>query len=108
MDVLVLTSISEGQPLVILEGMSCGIPFVSTDVGSCKELLEGKEEDKIGLSGIITPPVSPKETYKAIMKLFNDEDLRMNMRKNGRKRVGKYYTKELFINKYKELYRDLR
>lgn len=108
MNVLVLTSISEGQPLVILEGMSSGIPFVSTDVGSCKELLEGKEDDDIGPCGIITPPVSPRKTYKAIMKLFNDEDLRMKMRGNGRERVEKYYTKELFINSYKKIYRDLR
>lgn len=107
-DVLVLTSISEGQPLVILEGMSAEIPFVSTDVGSCKELLEGKDCDNIGHAGIITTPVTPRETYNGILELYKDKNLRKKMGKNGRKRVEKYYTKELFINKYKELYKDLR
>ena len=38
-DVLVLTSISEGLPLVILEAAAAGVPLVSTDVGACRELL---------------------------------------------------------------------
>ena len=42
MDFMILTSISEGQPLSILESMAAGKPCVTTDVGCCKELLEGK------------------------------------------------------------------
>ena len=37
-DVMVLSSISEGQPLTTLEAMAVGIPVVSTDVGSCREI----------------------------------------------------------------------
>lgn len=42
LDLLLLTSISEGQPLSILEGLSSGIPFIATDVGNCCEILQGK------------------------------------------------------------------
>lgn len=108
LDVLVLTSISEGQPLVVLEGMASGVPIVATDVGACKELLEGRESDDIGPAGIITLPVSPNETYKAILKLYKDERLRKQMGINGRRRVEKYYTKELFIENYRKLYESLR
>ena len=38
---MVLTSISEAQPLVILEAWAAGTPVVSSDVGSCRELIEG-------------------------------------------------------------------
>ena len=38
-DLLLLSSISEGQPLAILEGLAAGIPFVATNVGNCKALL---------------------------------------------------------------------
>ena len=41
-DLLVLTSISEAQPLVILEANCAGIPVVASDVGSCRELIEGR------------------------------------------------------------------
>ncbi len=33
-----LSSISEGMPLVILEGFAAGVPCVATDVGSCRDL----------------------------------------------------------------------
>jgi glycosyltransferase involved in cell wall biosynthesis len=43
----VLTSISEAQPLVILEGLAAGVPCVASDVGCCRELLEGAgDEDR--------------------------------------------------------------
>jgi glycosyltransferase involved in cell wall biosynthesis len=108
LDLLVLTSISEGQPLVILEGMACEIPFVATDVGACRELLEGKKDDDIGLSGIITTPVSPRNTANAIIKLIKDKNLRIQMSQNRRKRVEKYYTNKMFIEKYNEVYESLR
>lgn len=104
MDLLVLSSISEAQPLVILEGFASGIPFVSTDVGACKELLYGNEEDNLGQAGIIVPPFSPKEMSEAIIKLYKDRNLLNKMGKIGRKRIEKYYTKESFIKQYRDLY----
>jgi len=52
----VLTSVSEGQPLTTLEGYAAGIPAVTTDVGSCSELVHGVTEDDqaIGSSGAFT------------------------------------------------------
>ncbi len=41
--ILILTSISEGQPLSVLESMAAGKACVTTDVGCCRELLEGRE-----------------------------------------------------------------
>lgn len=40
-DVFTLGSVKEGYPYVLLEARSAGIPIVSTDVGSCRSLLEG-------------------------------------------------------------------
>lgn len=107
LDVLVLTSISEGQPLVMLEGMAASIPFVATDVGSCRELIEGTSEDSFGPAGIVTKPVSPPETAAAILKILTNNDLSREMGRNARKRVEKYYRKEKFISGYKELYKDV-
>ena len=55
--ILVLTSISEALPLVILEGFANGVPAVATDVGSCRELIEGgRPEDKeLGMAGAVVP-----------------------------------------------------
>ncbi|KOA20667.1 putative glycosyltransferase EpsD [Clostridium homopropionicum DSM 5847] len=104
-DVLVLTSISEGQPLVILEGMASEIPTVSTDVGSCRELLEADENE--GSCGIVTSLVSPKETAEQIIKLLKDNVMKENMGYNGRRRVERKYSMEKFINSYASIYKEL-
>lgn len=41
-DLLLLSSISEGQPLAMLEGMAAEIPYIATNVGNCRALLEGE------------------------------------------------------------------
>lgn len=105
LDLLVLTSVSEGQPLVMLEGMAAGIPFVATDVGSCRELIEGIGEDNIGPSGIVTQPVSPDQTAQAIIQILMNQEMMEQMGKNAVKRVEKYYTQELLIKNYREIYK---
>jgi glycosyltransferase involved in cell wall biosynthesis len=106
MDVLVLTSISEGQPLVILEAMAAGLPVVSTDVGACKELLQSDIPSKA--SGIITPLVNPKKTAEGIIRLLKNPKLAIKFTKNGRKRVEEEYYQDLFIEAYRELYKKNR
>ncbi len=101
-DILVLTSISEGQPLVILEGWAAKIPFVSTDVGSCRDLLE---QDKYeGPCGIVTKLASPSDTAGAILKLINNPELRKEMGENGLKRVKRLYNDKVLIDSYRKIY----
>lgn len=105
-DLIVLTSISEAQPLVILEANACGIPAVATDVGSCRELLEGgSEEDRLlGASGIVTEFYSPEQTAAAVIQILEDEKLYESMAEAARKRVQKYYNQQDMINSYRNLY----
>ncbi|UVI31258.1 GT4 family glycosyltransferase PelF [Paenibacillus spongiae] len=106
MDVLMLTSISEGQPLAILEGMACAKPFVATNVGSCRELLEGPD-DGIGPAGFIAPVMHYEQIANAVIKLCKDEQLRESMGRNARERVKKYYKHEEVITGYHDLYQSL-
>jgi polysaccharide biosynthesis protein PelF len=105
-DVLVLTSLSEGQPLVILEGNCAGIPVVATDVGACCELLIGvsPEDQALGASGLITPVASPQGTAEAIIQLWRDEDLRLSMGRVGQERTQRYYRQEHLYSSYTKLY----
>lgn len=107
MDILVLSSISEGQPLAVLEGMACGKPLVCTDVGSCSELLYGLNDD-IGSAGLMVPVMHYMDLAQAIIELSRDPKLRAYMGMNGRKRVETLYMKEKFINDYKKIYENTR
>lgn len=107
LDFLLLSSISEGQPLAILEGFACSKPFISTNVGSCRELIEGKSDDVFGPAGYVVPVMHYEEMANYIIKLCLDESLRLEMGENGFNRVSKNYTREFFIASYKEIYNEL-
>ena len=106
-DVVVLTSISEAQPLVILEAGAVGLPVVATDVGSCSELLLGRTPDDraLGAGGLITPMASPGATAAAILKLYDQPELRMRMRDTMRERVTRFYDQRDMVAAYDEIYR---
>ena len=72
----VLTSVSEGQPLTVLEGFAAGVPALTTDVGSCRELIEGAgEEDRaLGAAGAVVPIASPGPFAEAALRLLGDPD----------------------------------
>ena len=105
-DLLVLTSISEAQPLVILEAACLGVPSVASDVGSCDELLLGRtEEDKaLGPSGIITRVADPDDTAQAITKILQNDDLREKMSQAAIQRVEEYYKESDLIDRYRSIY----
>ena len=108
-DVMVLTSISEGLPLVVLEAMAAGIPTVATDVGACRELIFGRtaEDKSLGRAGRLTKILSPQETAQSLIGILQNPDVWREMGNAGRKRVEEYYTMELMLQSYRELYRNL-
>ena len=106
-DILVLTSFSEGQPLVVLEASAAGIPVVASDVGACRELLEGGRSDfdrRIGPSGIVTRLAAPEETAAAIARLARDPELRRRMGDAGQRRVASFYQQTATVSTYRTLY----
>ncbi len=108
MDVLALTSLSEGQPLVILEANCAGVPVVASDVGACRDLLEGiTDEDKaLGPSGLLTLAASPDQTAAAMIRLWKDKSLRQQMAQAGQQRVTKFYREDAMYAAYRDLYRS--
>lgn len=105
-DIQVLTSISEGQPLVILEGYCSGLPCVATDVGSCRELIEGRtDEDKaLGSAGRITGVGNPDATAAAILEILTNPELHASMCRAAHERVRRYYDHDDMVKTYRQIY----
>ena len=104
--VVALTSLSESQPLVLLEAGAAGIPFVATNVGSCREVLEGRSDESppLGSGGIVTNVVAPEEIATALHTLLSDHAMRARMGAALKSRVERYYRSEQAAAAYTELY----
>lgn len=105
-NILVLTSVSEAQPYVILEANICGIPVVATDVGACREMLEGRgtEDRAIGPSGLITDVANPHATADALLQLAREPSLYEAMALAGQERVKRFYDQDDLLSRYLNLY----
>lgn len=105
-DLNVLTSISEAQPLVILEAGAASIPCVATNVGACKDLIEGdsSEDPPLGKGGEIVPLSNPTLTAKAIVRLLSDPVLLETSGRALKERVRVYYNKVDLKEKYRLIY----
>lgn len=106
MDFMVLSSLSEGQPLVILEGFAARKPFIATNVGDCRNLIYG-DKDGFGDAGILVPLMNTKKMSDAMIKLARDESLRKAMGDSGYNRVNKFHKNSDIYEKYRELYTSL-
>ena len=104
MDMTILTSISEGQPLTILESYAAKKPVIATDVGNCRGLIYG-EDDDFGEAGILTHIMNVKEIAEAMVDLAANPALRRRMGESGYRRLMNKYTIEKMKATYEELYR---
>ncbi len=108
-DVIALTSISESQPIALLEAAATGLPAVTTDVGSCREILEGFDGDPvIGRGGIVVDACNPKATAEALSTILRDERLRANMGKVMKNRIQNFYNKDRVRQLYEDLYAEAK
>ena len=105
MDFTILTSISEGQPLTILESYAAKKPVIATDVGNCRELIYG-EDDGYGQAGILTHIMNLDEISMAMVELALDQEKRKRFGENGYRRLMSRYKIQDMKKQYKEIYME--
>jgi polysaccharide biosynthesis protein PelF len=108
-DVIALTSISEALPLVVLEGFAAGIPSITTDVGACRQMIEGldAEDRALGSAGAVVQIANPAAFAQAVVALLNDDARWQAAQQAGLARVRRYYTKAQMTDSYQALYDQL-
>ncbi len=106
-DFTLLTSISEGQPLAVLESFAAGRPCVVTDVGCCKQLIGGMTGDTLGQAGYCVPPMYKEAMADAMEFLCTHQRECFEMGMIGKERVERYFRHEDMINNYQQLYEEV-
>jgi glycosyltransferase involved in cell wall biosynthesis len=94
----VLSSISEGVPLTLLEAMASGLPVVATSVGGTPEVVNDCE------TGLLVPPRDPPALAAAMTRLLDDNDLARTMGEAGRRRVERHFDIRQMVATYERIY----
>jgi len=71
-DAFVLPTNNEGCANAVIEAMSCGLPIITSDLPFSHDILDKK-------SALLINPENEEEIKSAILKLYNDNDLRQNL-----------------------------
>jgi glycosyltransferase involved in cell wall biosynthesis len=100
-DVFLLTSISEGIPLTVIEAMAAGLPVVATQVGGVGEVVED------GVTGLLAPAGDDALLAERILRLADNADLRRQMGHLGRERAKAMFAESQMHERYLELYAEM-
>jgi glycosyltransferase involved in cell wall biosynthesis len=101
LDAFVLSTHTEGLPLVILEAMAQGKPVVATAVGGVPEVVADGE------TGLLHPPGDDARQAAHLLSLLGDEALAARLGVAGRRRVETDFTPERCAAEMARLYRDV-
>ncbi len=100
-DAFLLSSISEGIPLTLIEAMGAGIPIVSTDVGGIPEVIEH------GTSGLLAPARDDERLASHLQSLWHDPESRTRLAEMGCQRAIERFSLDQMHRQYVDVYEQL-
>lgn len=100
-DLFVLSSVSEGIAITLLEAMGAALPVVATDVGGNREVVVP------GLTGTLVPPADPAAMADAIVAMLDDPARAVSMGLAGRSRVEDEFNLARTVTAYQSAYLEL-
>ena len=96
-DMLVLSSRTEGVPMVVLEAMAAGIPLVVTAVGGIPHVVSPHE-------AVLVPPERPDELAAAIRLVFDQREDAAHRARAARARLDREFSETPWLDRYDEIY----
>jgi L-malate glycosyltransferase len=97
-DLFLLTSISEGIPLTVIEAMAAKLPVVATQVGGMAEVVEH------GVSGLLAPSGDDARLAACVLRLVHDAQMRREMGEQGQQRARTLFSESDMQARYVECY----
>jgi glycosyltransferase involved in cell wall biosynthesis len=84
------------------------VPCVATDVGACREQLEGvsREDRALGAAGRVVPFADHQALSRAAVELLTQPEAWRACQRAGIQRVARYYDDARMLASYRGVYRD--
>jgi glycosyltransferase involved in cell wall biosynthesis len=101
LDLLVMPSLHEGLPYVLLEAMALKIPVVASRVGGIREAMERDD------CGLLVAPGDPVLLANAIERVYRNSELRLALARRGHDTVHRRFLASRMVGEYVDLYREL-
>ena len=98
LDLFVLSSLSEGYSMALLEACAVALPIVATDVGGNGEIIRD------GSTGRLVPPSDPLALATAMLTLLQEPQQATALGNAARRWVEQYGSLEAMAARYAELY----
>ena len=98
LDLFVMTSITEGISITLLEAMAAKKPVIATEVGGNTEIIEDRH------SGFLVKPKDVVSIANKSISLINDPKERARISLNARRQVIEKFSLERMVEKYESLY----
>jgi len=100
-DFLVLPSLSEALPLVVLEAMVLKTPVIASDVGGLAELVDDKE------TGFLFSLDRPEDLVTAVSSIYSNQELRKKMAEKASQKYWANFSRDLLVKRYNKLVNEL-
>ena len=100
-DVFLMSSVSEGIPLTVIEAMAARRPVVSTAVGGLPELVEH------GVTGFLAPAGDDASLAASLIELYRSPELRNQMADVAALRATEKFSLDGMLGAYRDVYRDV-
>ncbi len=101
MDMLLLPSLTEGTPMIILEAMAAGVPVIASDVGGIGEIIEDSR------TGLLIKPRDSGAIVESVKALMDDTGLAERISRNAASEVESRFSARRMSEKYKQTYLSL-
>lgn len=99
--IFVCPSLSEPFGIVNVEAMSCGTPVIASNIEGIRDIVED------GRNGILVPPNDPIKLAEAIEYLLENEDIRIRLGREGRKKVEREFSWNIIVKRLYKIYEEM-
>jgi glycosyltransferase involved in cell wall biosynthesis len=101
LDILIIPSLSEGAPIVLLEALAFGVPVIGSNIGSLREIIINEK------TGILVPAKDARSIALQICRLLEEEGLRQKLAASGYEYIRQKHNIDFCHNMLLQLYKEI-